>query len=165
MPALLQYDCLGVLSISGVSLNRPAWSIMNLERLWQQVEVRGEDRLIPGVNGVIAYRRRVTTRTVDLDFAITGDVDQAGNPVADGLVGLETNLDYLYANAFEPLTTADGTRPATLTKPSGATRTANVHVTFHEGVVVTVEMGTCGSNRNALMQGVVTLTIPTGRFA
>lgn len=162
--ALVNPDCIGDLSISGVSLNTPAWMTLNLERLWYQPDVRGEDRLVPGVTGVIPYRRRITSTTYELEFFIVGDCDQAGTPHADGLLGLQANLEYLWVNVFTPLAAHPGTRPASLILPSGSTRTANVHVQFSEGIVRVINNTICGQTRSAGMTGLITMTVPTGLF-
>jgi hypothetical protein len=156
----------GNLTISGIDMNRSAWAVLGdergeggLVRLWFEFDVRGEDRILPGVTGVIAYQRRITAKRHDLRTLVVGDVDQAGNPVADPAIGLENNLEYLRANVLAPVATSTGTRAAVLTLPSGATRTADVHVL---GMTTQSYMlGPCGS----ILVGTLHISIPTGRFS
>lgn len=162
--ALTGFDCMGTLTISGVSLNGPAWMAMNLERLWWQAAVRGEDRLMPGVPGMLPYRRRITETQHDLEFFVCGDCNQSATTFGDGLIGVQTNLDFLWANVFSPINSNPGTRVATLLMPNGASRSANVHVRFAEGVVRVMSGINCGQTRPAGMTGILSLTLPDGNF-
>ena len=99
MAGLNGYDCEGTLTIGGISMNRLAWGVFGDESgtgglvpLWVQTEQRGQDRVLPGAAGVIAYRRRETVTRHDLRILVVGDVDSAGAPVADHAEGLAANL-------------------------------------------------------------------------
>lgn len=120
--------CIGGLSIDGVDLMTGAWAVLDLTPLWLTPNVRGVDRLIPGVDGVKPFRRRVTVTQHSLPFIVNGQVNSAGAPYANPWIGLQTNLDVLRAGVLDPTGATDGTRAATLTMPDGSTRTANVHV-------------------------------------
>ena len=158
MAGIEGYGCTGVLTIGGVSMNTPAWDISDLTDLWFTADVRGTDRILPGVSGVIPYRRRTTVSRHDLTILITGDVNTASVPYADPLVGLETNTASLYTNVVAPTNTGDGTRAATLLMPSGATRTANIHV------LELVKQRQFISDGQTILEATLQISIPAGRF-
>lgn len=165
MAGLNSYDCEGTLTIGGISMNRLAWGVFGDEEgqggllpLWVQTEQRGQDRVLPGATGVIAYRRRETATRHDLRLLVVGDVDSAGAPVADHAEGLAANLAYLESNVVQPTNLTDGTRAATLTVPGQTIRTADIHVL---GLVPqTYRVGSTGS----LFIGTLQISIPSGRF-
>lgn len=167
MPGLEGYSCDGSLTIDGISMNRPAWAIQGDEtgqggfvRLWSWFDVRGDDRLIPGANGMRPYRRRITPTRHDLRILITGDVDENGVANANALIGLEENISYLTTNVTLPVASATGTRAAVLAMPSGSTRTADIHVLGLdiEGVYV-------DEARHTVAEGRLLISIPGGRLA
>jgi hypothetical protein len=119
---------LGALTINGVLMHRGAWDCVDVLELWEAADQRGSDRIISGVNGVIPFPRRPTVTKHSLPMVISGAVDQAGTPNTDPIIGLEANIDYLEANVVNGSVAADGTVAASIVKPSGATRTANIHV-------------------------------------
>lgn len=152
----------GNLTLNGVPMKTRAWTCPDLTPLWLPAAVRGQDRLFPGANGVRALRRRTTVTQYALDFRVSGISDMDGVVVAGTGNGpeefeqLELNLTYLRNNVIDPRTTpnADGTVPGVLTMPSGATRTADVHV-----------LGFTVNNRvSHVLQGVLDISIPTGGF-
>lgn len=152
--------CTGTLTIDGVLLNTPAWDLTDLTPLWVEATVRGGDRLLPGVAGVIPYRRRLDVTEHALPMLISGDVDEAGADQANAWIGLEANIETLRSTVIEPTNVGDGTRPATLTLPSGLTRTADVHVL---GLRVSGAVGAGSSH--ALVRAVLQISVPAGRFA
>lgn len=105
--------------VSSVPLATPAWRVVNVSELWQGPEVRGDDRLVPLVDGVVPYPRRpdVTVRT--LRVHIFGDYDHEGNAHTDGRAGLWANIAYLRDNVADPVTSGDGTRPIVVHLPDG----------------------------------------------
>lgn len=153
--------CTGTLQIGTVVLSCPAWDITDLTPLWVETTVRGGDRLIPGAAGVRPFRRRVTVTTHALPMLISGDVDPLGVVNTDAWVGLEENLADLWTNVVAPTNTGDGTRAAILTMPSGATRTANVHVL---GLRVGSTRGE-PHRHHAVVRASLQISIPAGRFA
>lgn len=166
MPALEGYDCDGSLTIGGISMNRPAWAIQGDEtgqggfiRLWSWFDVRGEDRIVPGAAGVVPFPRRITVTRHDLRILITGDVDETGAVNADPLVGLEENISYIVTNVVNPVVSSTGTRAATLTMPSGSTRTANIHV-----MGLDIQAAYIDEQRRTIAEGRLMISIPTGRF-
>jgi hypothetical protein len=161
----------GTLTISGISLNpaNGAWGVFGDERgegglvhLWTKFDVRGEDRLLPGATGVLAYPRRMTVTRCDLRFLVAGDmIGQTSTPATDSIQGLATNLEYLRANILAPVVSATGTRAAVLTVPGQSNRSASVHVL---GMVIqsyALSLGCDGSIAITTLQ----LSIPGGRFA
>lgn len=165
---LAGYDAEGNLTIGSIDMNRPAFAVIGDERgeggllkLWMEFAVRGEDRILPSATGVIAYPRRMTATRFDLRLLVAGDVDQTGAPTADSLIGLETNLEYIRSNVLAPVVSSTGTRAATLLMPSGATRTANIHVLG----VQTQSYGFAAGCGGAIWVGTLQISIPSGRFA
>lgn len=159
----------GTLTISGISMNpaNGAWGVFGdrrgeggLVKLWADFDVRGGDRLLPGVTGVIAYPRRMTVTRKDLSLWIVGDViGQTGVAAPDSKVGLATNVEYIRANILAPVVSSTGTRAASITVPGFPDRTADIHVLG----MVTQEymMLECGAALRATLQ----ISIPGGRFA
>lgn len=143
------------LEIDGVPLPSDAWDVLSLLPLWHGPQVRGSDRLIPGAAGVKAYRRRATVTVRTLELVIYGHVDEDGNPNVDVRAGLEANVAYLRANVADPTNVGDGTRTAVLHLPSGATRTADVHV-------VGFDLGEFGPTS---VRATLDLSIPSGALA
>lgn len=152
----------GNLTLNGVPMKTRAWTCPDLTPLWLPPAVRGSDRLFPGSNGVRALPRRKTVTQYALDFRIAGIANVDGEVVdGDGngleeFQQLEYNLSYLRTNVLDTRTTpnADGTVPGVLTMPSGATRTADVHV-----------LGFTVNNRvSHVLQGVLDISIPAGGF-
>jgi hypothetical protein len=159
MAGLNGYGCTGTLTIGSTSMNNPAWDITDLTPLWATVEVRGQDRIIPGAAGAIPYQRRLTVTRHDLQMLITGDVNASGTPFANPDEGLQSNLSTLYTNVIAPVGSGGGTRAATLTLPSGATRTADIHI------IGFVRQQTFVSDSQAIMEATLQISIPEGRFS
>lgn len=155
MPKLTYNTAAGDLTIGGVAMMCPAWVVLNLHVLQQPADQRGDDRLVPGANGVLALRRRNTVTRHGLQLLVSGTHDRTGASVADRLEGLQANLDYLRANVVEPTGTGDGTRSAVLTMPDGTTRTEPVHVTG-------IEFGDLNQD-GSWLRAVLTISIPSGR--
>lgn len=168
MPGISGYDCEGSLTIASVSMNRPAWAVLGdetgqggLVNLWVVLDRRGEDRPLPLAAGVVPYPRRAAATRHDLRIIVAGDVDETGATEADARIGLEGNLGYLYSNVLAPVTSGDGTRAATLTMPSGATRTASIHVLG----LTPVAYAFAADHSWAHFEGTLHISIPGGRFA
>lgn len=105
-----------------------AWEWLDLSPLWQGADKRGRDRLVPGAVGVRAYPRRPTVSERTIEGYVYGFRDVNGVAFSDVRVGLEANVTYLQEHIEAAPLTADGTRVANLHMPSGAIRTADVHV-------------------------------------
>jgi hypothetical protein len=112
----------GTLSIEGVSLFTTRWTITSLAQLYRNPELRGSDRIIPGVAGVIPYLRRATVTRYSLPLVVSG-YDGASDPY----VGTAAALHELSA-ICRPTNEGDGTRSAVFTMPHGPSVTAQVHV-------------------------------------
>jgi hypothetical protein len=146
----------GTLTINSVSLNTPAWGILDLSELWaSQPPLRGTNVVLPGATGQRPYPRRFNEAKWALHMVISGVCDQTGAPYADEETGLQTNIGYLLANVVDPPTPPAATRAASLLLPDGTTtRTANVQVTGFDR----------GAKNHGLMRAVLELTIPGGMF-
>lgn len=170
MPALVNYDKEGVLTLNGVSFNTPAWSVGgdemgegSLLQLWGLMAERfGEDRRLPNANGVIAYPKFITVTPYDLRILVIGDVNSSGVPYADDRVGLQTNMNSIKAVIDTVDDGTSGTVTATLTRFTGSPITAPVHVKGlrHERSSLSPD-GYGGS----YLVGTLQLSIPTGRLA
>lgn len=159
----------GSMTIDSIDMNptNGAWGIVGDERgqggyvpLWAGFDIRGDDRILPSVTGVIAYQRRRTVTRHDLRLIVVGDIiGQTSTPETDTRVGLEENIEYLRENVIDPVNTMAGTRSAILTMPSGNTRIADIHV-----LSVTTQsymLREC----NSIWIATLHISIPSGRFA
>lgn len=146
-------SCDGTLAIDGHELSTPAWHTPDLSDLYGTPAVRGSDRVLPGVVGVRAYRRRATVTLRSLPFLVTGQVDRFGTPYADPDDGLQTNLAYLLANVLLPTNTGDGTRSLVWTLVDASTITADVHV---------LGLGSRRRLPGALLKTTIELSDPSG---
>lgn len=144
----------GQLTINGVDLVGPAWDVVNLRKLWTVTATRGSNVLIPTVQGKKARRLRVDEVNHTLDMVIIGEYDRLSSENADPVVGLEANINYLRANVTDPTGTGDGTLAATLTMPSGATRTADIQVNSF----------TIGEGLDSMCLATLDITVPSGAF-
>lgn len=131
-----------------------AWRIKDHTPLKEPADQRGSDRPLPGEEGVLPQRRRRHVTVKRVDIWIFGEKNYGGSAYPDELDGLQQNIDYLIANVVDPPGTGDGTRAATWHLPSGATKTASVHVLglTLERFAPNVALGT------------LTLSLPDGRF-
>lgn len=158
-------QCDGELTIDGVLMHTPAWNVLRVLALWMPGDQRGSDRLLPLTPGVIPYQRRLTVTRHSLPMAIHGEVDQAGVPYPNVWAGLEANIDYLKANVVAPTGTGDGTRPASLLMPSGATRTADIHVLDLVPGRVVAGTNMVTGDEGVGMLATLEISIPAGEFA
>lgn len=168
MAGITDYDCEGTLTISGISMNRPAWAIIGDEQgdggllgLITKVSQRGSDRRIPSSSGVLAYRRRVDVTEHELRILVAGDVDLSGAVTSDHNQGLAVNLAYLYTNIVAPVVSATGTRSASLAIPGLATRTADIHVVGFQQSEYRLAQNV---RDGAIWEGRLIISIPAGRF-
>ena len=152
----------GDLTLNDIPMKTRAWTCPDLTPLWMPSAIRGADRLLPGASGVIPYRRRKTVTQYSLDFRVAGISTMSGVVTtgtgngSEEFQQLEYNLNYLRQNVIDPRTfpNLDGTVPGVLTMPSGAIRTANVHVL---GFTVNARV-------SHILQGVLDISIPAGGF-
>lgn len=124
MPTVIRDE---YLEINSIPLATPAWEILDLSELLNGPDIRGADRRLPGVAGVIPNKRRVDVSVRSLPMLIYGDYDQEGDEYDNPHAGLVANLAYLRDNLLLPTGTGDGTLPATLHLLE-VTMTADVHV-------------------------------------
>lgn len=161
----------GTLTIGAVAMQNAfgAWGICGDERgrggllhLWTKFMVRGQDRLLPGATGVIAYPRRITATPCDLRLLVVGDIDgQTGAAATDAVETLADNLTYLTTNVTLPVVSSTGTRSCTLTVPGQSNRTANAHILGLE-IESYMLMPEC---QGAIAVTTLKLSIPGGRFS
>lgn len=144
----------GELTVAGVSLCTRAWCVLDLSPLWGIPDLRGQNTTLPSYAGRRPRPRRVDQTAYPLAFLITGAVDQDGDAHDDPVMGLATNLDYLWDNVVSPPDPPATTRAAELTMPDDSTRTADVQIVLDPGELV-------GAYDKA---GVLTLIVPAGRF-
>lgn len=153
--AIAESSCHGSLEIDGVLMGTKAWAVLNLFELWHPAQVRGNDITIPGLSGVIPNTRRRAATVRSLNIIVVGICDKDGVVHADPIVGLELNLKYLADNVIAPVNTTAGTRPITLSMPSGAVRTGDAHVQAWTVSIATADCATA----------VLDLSFPAGELA
>lgn len=167
MAGLANYDDDGTLTIGGVSMNCPAWMVGadedgegGLLDFITNVETRGENRILPGANGVIPYPRRPTETEHDIRLVVIGEVDRLGVAQADHTAGLVANLQYLMTNVVTPPAAPTATRAATYTPPGtgSASITADLQV-------VGLRRESYALGTNALWIGRMIVKIPEAAFA
>lgn len=117
--------------LTPVDLCTAAWTTVDagFTELWRGADVGGSNIPIPGAADY-PIRRYPTTSTRQFPLFVVGECDQDGTPYSDAREGLEANIDYLRVNVFDPPSLTDrpnGTRAITLTMPSAATRSGDVH--------------------------------------
>jgi hypothetical protein len=156
MPAFTYNTAAGDLTIGGIAMNGAGWKVLNLIELWMPADQRGRDRLIPGTNGVLAFKRRDTVTRRSLFMLFNGTTSYAGAEATDRYETLQLNIDYFRTNVVAPTGATDGTRSAVLTMPDGTTRTEPVHV---EGL----ELGDYAADAR-WARAVLSLSIPSGRI-
>lgn len=147
-------NCLGTLKVGTVSLSGPAWAVLNIGSLWEPAPTRGENILIPFMEGRFTTGRTRDERSDSLQLLIVGTCDPTGEPTPDPHVGLEENVMWLNDNLFDY---ADVRYPleVELTLPSGAKR---------EGII---QIGTVkyGWEVGVAVTATVDYTLPYGRLA
>lgn len=153
-PGLIVDDGQGELVVADTSLRTPAWWTLDLSPLWGPSDLRGTNIIVPSLAGRRARPRRVDQTSYPLAFWITGAVDQDGDAHANPVMGLATNLDYLWEHVASPPDPPETTRQAQLTMPDGSMRTADVQVTLS----VNEKVGPYDAS------AVLTVTVPAGRF-
>lgn len=149
---MIQPNPLGQVSIASFALETYGWGIENdITPLWFPGRyVMGEPIHIPGLNGDITYPVDLGSFEFIIKLGVIGDLNSAGVPYADSVVGLESNINTIRTN-LDPVLTGSGTRTATLTMPSGATRTATVLVKELSVEITHINMaaGECGNSVDA----------------
>lgn len=149
---------LGWVELNGVqfdAVHMPCFGCPDISWAIEGPAVRGEDRLLPGVAGVVPYPRRPTVTKRSVPVIVIGKVDHNGAVNADYGIGLRNNLDYLQNQvALPPGGTGPFTYTATLHHPDGTTKTAQF-VTEH--MAVTLQPG-------AQAKVVLDLSFPYGYF-
>lgn len=113
-----QANCHGTLQLGEVSLNTPAWAVLNVATLWEPAPIRRENIAIPFRRGKLAVPGILDERTDSFMILVVGTCDQDGVPTDDPYVGLEANVEWLKSNLFAYADVVDSF-DAVLTMPSG----------------------------------------------
>lgn len=144
----------GLLYIGTVSMNRPAWAMLDLTPLWAPAQQRGEDLLIPGRPGLVAMPKRVTGTDASLRMIINGNYNYLGAATTNSRRGLFDNIDYLNNHVVTP---PASTRTVSLYLPGSSTEymSGKVHVTSLE----------LGEQVGGFCKAILNLSIPDGRLA
>ncbi len=117
----------GNLTINSILMHRRgAWNIPDLHTLWLPTATKGANDQLAGSNGTAPNTWFLDEGVYPLLLGVAGTHNVSGTPYADPLVGLETNLAYLYTNVFVPPTYPTASRTGSLLMPGGSTRTGNV---------------------------------------
>ena len=116
------------ITFDAVALGNSAIKIRNLWTFWEPAQLEASNIKLAGVTGMTARKPLVQPTTHSLQLVISGEVSTSGTPDADYPARLKTNIAYIASNFTNIPTTADGTRTAVLTLPSGATLTGPVHI-------------------------------------
>lgn len=144
----------GSLTINSVSLTSTRFMARNLAVLHGLGQLRGSDRVIPGVAGVVPLRRRTTATRYDLELYVCGDDDGAGLPFTDVQAGLVSNLNVVINSIADPPTPPTVTRSAVWTPYNSAPKTFDV----------VVEGFTIGAAVNeSTVRTVLSIMLPGGR--
>lgn len=120
---LLDWECTrddGTLTIDGVMMHCPAFAVLDVAKLWEGPDQRGDDVKIPGRPGVLATPRRADVTPVTLRLVIDGRMDRLGNEWPTPAQGLLENVLWLRENVTDPTYIGDGTRTVSLTSPDGS---------------------------------------------
>jgi hypothetical protein len=167
MAGLINFDCEGTLTIGGVLMNRLAFMTQadedgngGLSQFLTLADQRGEDRILPGTAGVIAYKRRLTVTKLTIRLVVIGDVLYSGSIPSTPKIGLFTNLKYIYDNVVAPTGTGDGTRSMSVVLPGPFTGSGTAHITRMDTVTQKISEG----SGPAVWEGQLGISIPAGRF-
>lgn len=116
------------LEVNSVPLDTYGWRCLDYSDLLNGPALRGTDRLLDGAPGQRAKRRRVDATVISLSIVVFGHVDKDGTPIADPLLGLIQNRDYLRSNLGLAESSGDGTVTATFYRDSLSDLTGDVTV-------------------------------------
>lgn len=144
--------CHGSLTLNGLPMNTLAWASLNNFVLWPSPARRGENLLIPGAPGRIAFPKRKDETTVTLECLVIGDCDQSGTPHADKSAGLATNWMTVYTALDSML---DSNVGASLTLPNAVTLTGTVQV---------IEITPSSTEMEGALNFTVDLILPDGEL-
>lgn len=131
MPLVVNQDY--YLELNGIALACPAWEVTNIWALFDDMDVRGSDDVMPYVDGRTPRPRRVDGKVYTLSFEVYGDTDVDGTAIANSGVGLVQHLDYLKANLGLASASGDGTVPAIFHRSTEPALLADVHFLGFKG--------------------------------
>lgn len=122
--------CQGTVEIDGFDMHRLAVELFDLSELYGQPALRGDNRLMPGTPGTIAYAPRITQTRFSLPLLVNGHWDLNDDYVAAADIWdqLAENIADLMAGVLLPTGSGGGTRTLVWTVPSVGTVTSEVQV-------------------------------------
>lgn len=97
--------------LNNVPLATKGWLAFELAAVFDNLPLVGEDRQVPGDDGLITYPRSVGAGVRSWPIWIFGDFDQDGDPYSDVATGIRTNKNYLRDNLGYGSQSGDGTVP------------------------------------------------------
>lgn len=121
---------MGSITIDGLDMHRLAWEAYDLSELYSPPAQRGENRVMPGTPGTIAYAPRVTQTRFSLPFLVNGHWDENDDYVSPANVWaqLADNWEFLMDGVLLPTGSGGGTRTVVWTAPNGDTITSECQV-------------------------------------
>jgi hypothetical protein len=154
MPGLLVTSKTGQLTINGLLMHTPAYTMIDLTELWLPGPTRGANVVLPHVSGTRPYAHRLTEAPHSLPMAFVGDADSGGTGIAPGdrMSQLQANIEEVIAGIPVP---SVGTVSASLVLPDSTTLTADIQV---NQIVF-------GSRTQDMVQATLEILIPAGVFA
>lgn len=114
------------LTIGSVIIGTTACWCVNMNVLYNERH-RGDDRVLPGTAGVSGNPRILDAVVHSLELIIDGRTDSDGVSNANAHTGLRANIAEI-KTITTPVTTGDGTRTVTWTRPGSANVSASCHV-------------------------------------
>ncbi len=122
--------CQGTVTVDGILMHRLAWELFDLSALLGQPALRGDNRLVPGNPGTIAYPQRLTQSRYSLPLLICGhwnENDDYADP--DDIWGQQAdNIAYLMTNVLLPPGIATITRTFEWQAANGDSVTSEVQM-------------------------------------
>lgn len=145
------------LEVNGIPLSTPAWRLLDLSALLDLPPVRGENEIIPGVEGRDPLAHFFDENVLQFPIEVTGDAAPDGEAYEDPMLGWQTNVELLTEGLGFGLTTGDGTVPAIWHRRDDTTRTAAVQPIPPLGPLNIDDLPNT-------VTGMLELKVPLGRF-
>jgi hypothetical protein len=104
MPAFVQDAAkVGTLELNDVAIAPSSYfRLRNPQVLWMPAPKRGNDIILPGVDGVLPRARRKASRTVTLEMFVNGTLSSFNANQANPYYCLKDNLKLLRTGVFDP---------------------------------------------------------------
>jgi len=152
----------GTLTVNSASCFTSGWCIYDMSAVMDDAELRGANRLLPHASGTLARRRRRTLTRKNFPMAFTGLYDASNHRIASRSARPQQLIDNFAAFraaigiAEDAPAGVAGTVTAVWTQPSGATKSATVHV---------ISPFQWQLKLSPVATAVLVLELPDGRFA